>query len=255
MYYRSPGKGKPVVLLHGFCETGQVWDSFYPELAKEHHILIPDLPGFGKSDPLPAGFRIKDVAESVFQWMHSLKIEKAAVIGHSLGGYVALELAKAHPGAISGLGLFHSTAFADTDEKKETRNKVIEFVKNNSVEVFADTFIPQLFYTNNRSRLEADVNQMVKIARATALETLVEYTRAMRDRNDCISVLKELDTPILFIAGDRDTSVPLEKSQEQVPMIKNPVFHILKDTGHMGMFESRELALKFVKEFLDIVPS
>lgn len=252
MYYRSAGQGMPVILLHGFCETGQVWDGFYPELAKKRQVLIPNLPGFGKSDPLPAGFSISDVAGAVFQWIQSLEIERAVIIGHSLGGYVALELAKAQPGIVSGLGLFHSTAFADTAEKKETRDKVIEFVNNHSVEVFADSFIPQLFYVNNRDRLEAEVNQMVTIARSTALETLVEYTRAMRDRNDRTDVLKELDAPILFMAGDRDTSVPIEKSKEQAPLIKNPVFHVLKDTGHMGMFEAKDLTLKFVMEFLDL---
>ena len=250
MHYQSYGKGAPVVLLHGFCETGQVWDGFYGELATDHQILIPDLPGFGRSDLLPDGFDITDVAEAVFQWLRSLNIDQVVVIGHSLGGYVSLALARLYPEMIAGLGLFHSTAFADSAEKKETRNKVIDFVRANGVEVFADSFIPQLFYVKNRDRLKEEIGQTVRIACSTPSETLISYTRAMRDREDRTDVLKTLEAPVLFIAGDQDTSVPVGKSREQIPMIKNSFAKILRDTGHMGMFEAREEALEQVEEFL-----
>ncbi|MEN1786360.1 MAG: alpha/beta hydrolase, partial [Bacteroidota bacterium] len=195
-------------------------------------------------------FSIADIANQLAEWMRSEKIGSAKIVGHSLGGYVILELVKNHFELVEAFVLFHSTAFADAPEKRATRNKVIEFVQKNGVEQFADSFVPQLFYIKNHKHLGAEIEEAVKTARQTPLKTLIDYTQAMRDRADCIGVLKSFNGPILFIAGDRDTSVPLEKSKEQIPMIQKGTTAILRDTGHMGMFESREESLEIIQRFL-----
>lgn len=253
LHYQSYGSGRPVIFIHGFCEDGAVWKDFYPSFAHDYHVMVPDLPGFGLSSPAPQGFTITDVAQHVAEWMKTLDVEGSVVIGHSLGGYVTLELAKSHPQLLSGIGLFHSTAFADSDEKKVTRDKVIEFVEKHGVGAFADSFAPQLFYEGNRSRMDREIAGVVTMARKSPLTTVVEYTRAMRDRNDRTDVLKNWDKPLLFIAGDRDNSVPIEKSEEQIPMINNGTVRILENTGHMGMFEAKDEAIKVIRGFLSKV--
>lgn len=248
--FSEKGSGFPVVLIHGFCETSEIWEGFMDSLSKHYRVLTPDLPGFGKS-PLPEGdFSIDDIGEMVYQWLQSLGIDKTVMIGHSLGGYVTLAFAKKHPTMLKGMGLFHSTAFADSSEKKSSRNKTIDFVKGKGVEVFARSFVPQLFYLKNRKALRAEVKKVVDIAANTPEESLIAYTKAMRDRNDRTDVLKSLTTPILIVAGDKDTSVPVETISEQELLPKKAIVHIFDNTGHMGMFEKKEQSLRAVQNFV-----
>lgn len=251
--FNDTGSGFPVVLIHGFCETHKIWDGFVPELAKKYRVLTPDLPGFGRS-PLPnGGFSIDDIAEMVCKWLRDLGITETVVIGHSLGGYIALAMAKGHPEMLKGFGLFHSTAFADDEEKKSSRNKTIDFVKDKGVEVFATSFVPQLFFHKNRKILKNDVDRVVQIAATTPLETLIAYTKAMRDRPDRTDVLKNFNQPILFIAGEQDTSVPIEKTDEQILLPHKAIVHIYDHVAHMGMFEVKNESLQAVKQYLEHV--
>lgn len=248
--FSEKGKGFPVVLLHGFCETREIWDELADSLSKYFRVLTPDLPGFGNS-PLPeSDFSIADIGEAVFQWLQNLHLKEVVVIGHSLGGYITLALAKSHPQVLSGFGLFHATAFADTEEKKSTRNKTIDFVKKRGVAAFAHSFLPQLFYHKNKKSLKGEIDQLIKMTAETKLDSLIAYTKAMRDRADRTDVLKSFDKPILLIAGDNDTAVSLEDIRVQENMPKKPIVHVLENTGHMGMIEQKSLSLTAVADFI-----
>lgn len=248
--FSEKGSGYPLVLLHGFCETSDIWAGFVDTLAKHYRVITPDLPGFGNS-PLPEGnFSIDDVAQMLYQWLQGLDIDKAVIIGHSLGGYVTLAFADKYPEALKGIGLFHSTAFADNDEKKASRNKTIDFVEDKGVDVFARSFVPQLFFIKNRAALKEDVEKVVDTAAKTTEASLIGYTIAMRDRPDRTDVLKSLTVPVLIVAGDKDTSVPIEAIYEQELMPKKAVVHIFDNVGHMGMFESKEHSLRAVQDFV-----
>ena len=124
VHYEIIGEGLPLIFLHGFNENSAVWDLIIPALAKQYQCVVIDLPGFGKS-PLPANLSIKYMANAVHRVIEEINIAKPIVIGHSMGGYVSLELAAHYPDLLSGVGLFHSTAIADTDEKKDNRLKTI----------------------------------------------------------------------------------------------------------------------------------
>ncbi|QSE98094.1 alpha/beta fold hydrolase [Fulvivirga lutea] len=250
------GEGDPIVLIHGFCETSSVWRPLTNKLALSYQVITLDLPGFGKS-PLPSSsFSIMDIAEMVHGILEDNNLLQSAVIGHSLGGYVALALAERHAEDFKGFGLFHSTSFADDDEKKRSRNKTIDFVKKRGVEVFADSFVQQLFYVKNRSRLETEIRQVTKIAGETSETSLISYMEAMRDRPDRSNVLESLTLPTLFIAGDQDGSVPIEKSRAHYELMQNATIKELKDVAHMGMFEATQECFVAISEFLsNVYPS
>jgi pimeloyl-ACP methyl ester carboxylesterase len=250
IYSEQFGEGAPVILIHGFCETSQIWKPLINKLAFSHQVTILDLPGFGKS-PLPDNtFSIADIAELVHQWIVEKDLQNSIIIGHSLGGYVILALAEKYSASMKGIGLFHSTAFTDDEEKKHSRNKTIDFVKKRGVKIFADSFVSQLFYSKNRARLEKEIQEVTVIAAETDEETLVKYMEAMRDRPDRTNVLKTFDKPILFIAGDQDSSVPIEKSKDQFEFIKYPFITILNNVGHMGMYEATVESFEVIHLFL-----
>lgn len=248
--FSRTGKGPAVVLLHGFCENRQLWNELSNYLAKDYDVIYPDLPGHGASKTI-ADVTIDKMAEKVHELLFSLNIDNAVFIGHSMGGYVTLAIAKLFPHLINAIGLFHSTAFADTEEKKINRNRTIDFVEKNGSEKFADNFVAPLFYVKNRTRLAADIEKMILSTKNTTVDGIIAATKAMRDREDASEVLKNLTVPVLFIAGKEDNAVPIQKTFEQAVFPKEAIVQILEETGHMGMFERKAETQTMVKAFLN----
>ncbi|MFA0962167.1 alpha/beta fold hydrolase [Roseivirga sp. BDSF3-8] len=247
LHMRHMGQGFPVVLLHGFCETHMIWSDMAVALSADYSVWMPDLPGFGESKNLPDGFSIEDVAEKVYADLKEKGLEEFAVIGHSLGGYVALAMAAKHPEAIRLLGLFNSTAYADTEEKRHTRNKTIEFVQNRGVQRFIDTFVPNLFYGPRREELADAIEEINLIARRTSKDSLVNYTKAMRDRPERLDLLENFDKPVLFIAGEEDSFTTQEDIHRQAQLLLKPYVQVLPQTAHMAMYERFTETSEFIK--------
>ena len=178
--------------------------------------------------------------------MQGLTNEKVSVFGHSLGGYVTLAMVEQKPERFSSFGLFHSTALADSLEKKESRSKTIEFVNRNGALAFTSNFIPPLFANPDHEA----VSFVKKIAIQTDQKTVVSYLEAMRERPDRTKVLQSFEGPILFLAGSMDAVIPLESLKTQVVMTKSGVLKVFEGIGHMGMFEATKESLECLASFL-----
>src|SRR5689334_5958717 len=113
VYYQVQGNGQPVVLLHGFSEDGSVWDNQFAALKDKYQLIIPDLPGSGKSPLNDAEWSMEYFADCIRLILDQEKLETVSMIGHSMGGYITLAFADAWPNRLQSFGLFHSTAFAD----------------------------------------------------------------------------------------------------------------------------------------------
>jgi len=251
VFYSDSGEGLPVVFLHGFCETSDIWSNLQNQLSKNFRVLTVDLPGFGGSPLLEYAFSLEDVAKEIKNFLDLIKLDKYVLIGHSLGGYTALAFAKLFEENLLGLGLFHSSVFEDDQEKKENRTKLMEFIKKNGVKTFVKTFIPSLFYKENISTLKDIILDLKKSAEQTHPESVIQYARAMRDRKSSEKMLEKFSKPVMFIIGEEDASVPLNKSLEQVIIPGNSHFQRLARTGHMGMFEKPDETTYFIEGFLN----
>lgn len=240
------GDGKPIVLIHGFPLNQNVWTTFSQALAKYAKVITLDLPGFGKSAALKENFSITDVAQRVLDWLDENKVEDPVVVGHSLGGYVALAMAELKPDRIAGFVLFHSTAYADSSEKKESRSKVIEFIEKNGVQTFTSNFIPPLFMDQKHPGIELVRN----IAITSEKRAVIGYTLAMRDRPDRTSVLKQFPKPILIIAGDKDAGIPVTSLMEQAALSPLTSLHVLTESAHMGMLEQPSESIEALRYYL-----
>jgi pimeloyl-ACP methyl ester carboxylesterase len=251
--YNDNGKGNTLVLIHGFCESKELWKDFEIILSKKFRVITPDLPGFGGSPLRKTNISIEYYADMIYDLLKELKINKCTIIGHSLGGYITLALAEKYPSILNGFGLFQSTAFADSEEKKEGRNKTINFLQKHGVKVFAHSFVAPLFHLVNRERLKNEIEFMTSIASSSSLEGVIEASMAMRDRKERTDVLKTTQVPVLFIAGKDDSVVPLEKTLEQCSLPKDCYTCFLSDTGHMGMFERKNETIKIIDGFLGLL--
>ncbi|MBC7935691.1 MAG: alpha/beta hydrolase, partial [Rhizobacter sp.] len=135
--YRVTGNGKPVIFIHGFAEDSRIWDGIIEKLKGSYQLIIPDIPGSGKSGILPGdNISIADYASVMEAILVEEQIVQCAIIGHSMGGYISLAFAERYPEKINSLGLFHSSAYADDEPKKETRRKAINIIKEKGTITF-----------------------------------------------------------------------------------------------------------------------
>jgi pimeloyl-ACP methyl ester carboxylesterase len=155
-------------------------------------------------------------------------------------------MAEQQPEFFRAFGLFHSTAHADTAERKVSRNKVIEFVSNHGVAPFIESFIPPLFFDQTNQHIQP----LVRLASQTRVETLIAYVKAMRDRPDRTNVLQQFQRSILIIGGERDSGISPDSVRKQASLASKVSLNLLPDVAHMGMFESEGKTLSLVHEFL-----
>jgi pimeloyl-ACP methyl ester carboxylesterase len=250
--YTVSGKGNAVVLLHGFAEDRSIWDSFIGVLSEQFLLLVPDLPGSGKSSLITeANTGLEDYAECIHLMLTKEDITECCMIGHSMGGYISLAFAEKYPGMLTGLGLFHSSAYADDDAKKETRRKAISFINEKGADSFLKTSIPGLFA--NSEKQQAAVDDLLVKGRRFSPQALTQYYEAMIARPDRTAVLLSASFPVLFILGKHDKAVPFDQGLKQSHLPAESHISILRESGHMGMIEEEEKALKTLADFLHSV--
>lgn len=246
LHYHEQGTGPTVILLHGFPLNQQVWNNFAEKLSTSLKVVTVDLPGFGKSEALAVDFTLEDVASALILWIKDKQYLKPVIVGHSLGGYITLAIADQELDLMGGMCLFHSTAVADSPEKKESRNKVLEFIQKQGVEAFTSNFINQLYADPQHN----SITEVKSISVQASKATVEGYTKAMRDRKDRTSVLKTFAGPILFLMGEKDQAILPESIEPQVALNNRAESVLLPNVGHMGMFEAENLCLKKIEKFV-----
>lgn len=260
--YQWKGSGKPVFLLHGFGEDSRVWETFLPQLDSDRCYILPDLPGYGRSRDLVNFEELADM-ESHAELMKALSAElvnsevltheqlsKSCWIGHSMGGYIALALLAHHPEISGSLLLFHSTAFADSEEKKELRRKSMEFIQTHGATAFLQQAIPNLF-TEDFVKLHPEkITGLVAKYNYLSPETLCQNYQLMMNRPERIDLLQSTQKPIGFIIGGQDKAVPVKDSLFQCQIPKNSYIQFLSGSAHMGMMENPLETARFLEWFL-----
>ncbi len=240
-----------LVLLHGFCENKSLWDHIIPALNYKGEIIAIDLPGFGASNIHQTTGSLIDISNIVKAELAAKGITQCICIGHSLGGYIALALKSEFPKFISAIGLIHSTAFADSAEKKDMRSKLLKFLEKNPPLSFLTSFAPSLFTESNGKRLKADVEKVIKMSKGLESLVIKNYVRSMRGRPDSTQILYNETAP-LFIAGGQDDLIPVADSTAQINRIANKQnCYSLPDVAHMGMYESPSMIIKAINKFCD----
>jgi pimeloyl-ACP methyl ester carboxylesterase len=247
--YYTDGEGETwVVCIHGFCEQSTLWVPVKPFLPAGFRYLFIDLPGFGNSGSLAADSILK-MAEAVKDVLSHLKINEAIFIGHSMGGYVSLQLAKETNSPVRALALVHSTASADNEEKKANRLKTISFLEKNPLQSFLKVFVEGLFNPVNLAN-KALVNQANELVSQNTVEGVTAALKAMMNRSGSYDWLAETNIPIMILAGRHDGLVGIDKSLHEASLCKRGMLHILENSGHLGLYEETELCGKYLNEFI-----
>ncbi|MRX39511.1 alpha/beta fold hydrolase [Flavobacterium sp. LC2016-23] len=235
--YTDSGQGTAIVLLHGFLENKKMWQEYVALFSKEYRVVTIDLLGHGESDSLGYVHSMEDNANAVNEVLEHLKIEKAIVAGHSMGGYVALALAELHPERIKKLVLLNSTAKEDSAEKKLNRTRAIKAVKQNYV-TFVSLAVANLFSEDNRTRLAEEIEKTKAQALKTPLQGIVASLEGMKIRKDREALLRENLFPVLLVLGKKDPVLNYEETATQIE--DTTAVLVSFDDGHMSHIENKE---------------
>ena len=241
--YERRGKGTPLMLVHGFPLDSSSWNEIIPLLEDKFDIITPDLRGFGQSTTIESPYTVSDMADDLAGLLDHLGIEKTAMAGHSMGGYVALAFAKKYPNRVSGLGLISSQAAGDPPDRKEGRYKTAADVAEKGVGVVVEAMTPKL---SADARVQAFVRGVME---KQSKDGVIGALKAMAEREDLMSVLSSFIFPLLLIHGDADALIPIDRAKEIKTVIPSAQFVELRGASHMPMMEfAKETAegLKFL---------
>ena len=246
IHYQIIGSGKPVLLLHGFLEDMHMWNDYAAELAKGFQVILIDLPGHGQSESLQ-NHSMDKMAEATLAVLSELNLTKLPVIGHSMGGYVALALADKHPEHVYSMLLFFSSAAADTPEKRQNRDrlKVLVAQDKNS---FTRHAIPMLFTKTTRAQFAPAVEELIAQAQDLTSTGIIKTIEGLKTRPDKTDILTR-NIPVSFVSGKLDEAISIESLTEQhkASAVKKVW---LTENGHMGHIEDRDFCLHAIQEFL-----
>ncbi|WP_433779420.1 alpha/beta fold hydrolase [Flavobacterium anhuiense] len=235
--YSDSGKGNAIVLLHGFLENKKMWKEYVDFFSEKYRVITIDLLGHGESEPLGYVHEMEDNANVVNEVLKNIKIEKAIIVGHSMGGYVALAFAELYPDKIQKLVLLNSTSKEDSEERKLNRTRAIKAVKQNYAS-FVSLAIANLFSENNRTRLAEEIEKVKTEALKTPLQGIIASQEGMKIRKDREWILKENRFPVLLILGKKD---PVLNYEENLSQIEDTTAELVSfEDGHMSQIENKE---------------
>jgi len=244
IFYSDEGQGEPVVLLHGFLENSSMWKNITSELVNSYRVVCIDLLGHGQTGCLGYIHTMEDMADAVNAILKELNIKTYTIIGHSMGGYIALALAEKTPDSINGLCLMNSSALEDNTERKLNRDRAIEAVKKNH-KTFVSMSIANLFAPENRKRLENEINRIKEEALKTPLQGIIAALEGMKIRPNRVHILQNTNFKKMLIIGRKD---PVLEYNTLIGQTKNTDVEIVEFLdGHMSHIENmNEITYKII---------
>ncbi|MGZ5198019.1 MAG: alpha/beta fold hydrolase [Kaistella sp.] len=247
--FSDTGKGRVVVLLHGYLGSHEVWNSTTEDLSRSYRVIAIDLPGHGETANFGYAHSMELMAKCVKAVMDHLRLKRFVIIGHSMGGYVALAFADLFPDSLRGFCLYHSTAYADSEEKKKDRLRAVNAVKANRG-IYTSSTIRNLFATKNLKYLKNEISFATKIAKGTSKQGIIAALHGMKDRPRRDIILGLVEYPIMMVIGEHDNILPHEQLLEQAQTIRNKTILYLEHDGHFGFLESPRQSNKELRKFL-----
>lgn len=246
--YSIEGTGMPIVLLHGFIERIEIWETMSQVLSKTNQVVCIELPGHGESEVIDDVQTMEKMANHIHVLISQLELKNYVMIGHSMGGYIALAYAEQYEQELAGVGLFHSNATADSEEKKRGRERSVEIIQQDKGG-FIFNFIPNLFAEINQLSLANEIQFLQHGAKNMTKEALVACMRGMALRTDKIVFLFSTPLPVMFILGKEDSHSPVNEVMAQTLLPKHSEVLILSDCGHMGYLEKPSETTQFIQSF------
>lgn len=248
--YDDAGSGRPLVLLHAYPLSREMWRPQIEALSKDFRVLAPDLPGFGGT----AGFvdepSVDGMAIAVAEFLDAHSItEPIALGGLSMGGYVALAFARRYPDRLRALILADTRAEPDDSAAKANRDKAIAFAGEHSAVDVIEQMLPKMVSEETRTQRPEVVADVRRIAAAQSIGGIINALKALRDRPDARPELDKIAVPALVLVGAADTLTPPALSQDLAGRTRGSL-EIIPGAGHLSNLERPDIFTAAVRRFL-----
>lgn len=250
LYYQLSGDaaGEPILFIHGFPLTGQMWEPTIAELPEECFCIVPDLRGLGES-PACDGASMNAYADDLAELLTALgEKRRVIVVALSMGGYIAFEFFRRYRDKVKALVLVDTRANPDSAEARAGRMKMIENVKANGSKAVADAMIEKLFAPDVDPELKQEWHEVMA---QQPPEGVIGALQAMADRPDSIPTLAKIDCPTLLVVGEHDVITPPDVHREMHAAIPGSRLEVIADSGHMTPLEQPEEFIRILCEFLE----
>lgn len=246
--YNSEGNGRPLVFLHGFLENSTMWKDTILFFSKHYKCITIDLLGHGDTGSLGYVHTMDAMAMAVRSVLDHLKISKVTIIGHSMGGYVALACIDQFSDLFSGLVLLNSTSFPDSAERKVNRTRAIQIVKKNP-NAYTSMAIANLFAEKNRKNFLKEIEEIKNQASKTSLQGIISALEGMKIRKDYTKTLLRFKGSKVIFSGQYDPVLSYAQNQKETKLCN--IDHISFNGGHMSYLENKKEFLSELKSFLE----
>ena len=241
---------KTLVLLHGYLETLSVWDDFIPLLDKDIRVIRIDLPGHGLSGSHPAVNTVDFSAQTLHEVLLKCGVAQCTIVGHSMGGYVALAFAAQFPEAVQALCLFHSTPDPDPETKREARDREIALLREGKLPLILGQSIPRMFAKENEVRFKEKIQEMKEVGEVNDPEGIVACLEGIKTRPDRNDFLTCFAPPLLFIFGQRDRHILQETAEALAAKFPHAEVLWLPHAGHCGFIEEPQAAAEKINNWV-----
>lgn len=252
----TDGSGDPIVLIHGFPFSKEIWNAQAAQLSKRAMTIRPDLRGFGSSSVPPGPYLMETFAGDLAAMLDAMKIDRASIVGHSMGGYIAMAFARMYTERVSKLVLVCSKLQSDTVEAAANREKLAAAIERDpQAALFESPYFTGLFSPETLKNKENAVREARDIAQRNQAAGMAAAQRGMAQRVDARDIAEDLEFPVLVVAGRDDTLVPLAEAEAVRAAFPHADLRVLGASGHLPMVEEPEALSEVLEAFLsDGVP-
>ena len=228
-------------LIHGHGVDASIWDGVYADLLLAGLVLKPDF------SRLTNPTTIEEYAEELYAHFQSEQVEKVVLIGHSMGGYIALAFAEQYPEMVQGLVLYHSTATADDETRRQMRQQAIDGLKTEGATPFIRKQLPKMVSPAYPSeKTQALVGRFLNLP----ADALITGMRAIAGRPDRTHILREARFPILLVLSRDDQLIPYEKTAQLAQLSNQISLATIEQAGHLSMIEQPEASVQAIRAFI-----
>jgi len=250
LVYDDVGHGQPLLFIHGYPLSHQMWQPQISGLSDVIRVLAPDLRGHGESQTAPGPYPMSLLADDCADFLDELDIQQPVVIcGLSMGGYVTFEFYRRHPKRVAGLVLAATRPGPDTPEGRSNRDKSIALALQQGVSAIAEVMLPKLMSPVTYQRKPDLVRKVKTILESISLEGVTGDLEGMKERPDSTLTLAEINVPTLVLHGADDQLVPIREAENMREAIPNARLEVLPEAGHLLNLEQPELFNRLIKEF------
>lgn len=247
IHYNVRGKGPAVILLHGFLESATMWNPLIPLIVDKHTVITIDFPGLGKSEPIAEVHTMTMMAEVVDALLQKLNIDKATLIGHSMGGYITLAFIELFEEKVAKIILLNSTSKADSSERKAIRDRSIQLMEKRP-KAFISMAIGNWAVEDSREKFKEDLDFLKNQAYTFPVEGIIAALRGMRNRKDRTEVLSKFPRPKYLLLAEDD---PIIAAKETGKLAQQAGVEVkIISGGHMSMIENQSALISFVQSAL-----